>query len=113
MEEKEVISYDDFSKLNLKVGKIIKAEPIEESEKLIKLEVDLGEESPRQILAGIKLHYEAEELVGKNIVVIANLEPRKLMGLESNGMLLAAGGSTGKPVLLTTLEDIAPGSEIR
>jgi len=107
------IKYDDFAKVELKTAKILEAEPIEESEKLIKLTVDVGEENPRQILAGIKQYYQPEDLIGKTIVIVANLEPRMMMGLESNGMLLASGGDEGKPILLTTIEDAEPGSKIR
>ncbi|MBI2338569.1 methionine--tRNA ligase, partial [Candidatus Daviesbacteria bacterium] len=74
------ISFADFSKIELKIGTIIESEEIESSEKLIKLKVDLGEESPRQILAGVKQWYKSEELVGKQVVVVANLEPRMMMG---------------------------------
>jgi methionine--tRNA ligase beta chain len=107
----DTISYDDFAKLDLRIAKIIGAEPIENSEKLIRLHISLGEEE-RQILAGIKKAYIPEDLVGKTIVIIANLEPRKLMGEISEGMLLAASEPDGLPVLLTVLGDIAPGSKI-
>lgn len=83
------IKYDDFAKLDLRVGTIKKAEDIEGADKLLKLEVDLGSEK-KTILAGIKKYYKKEELIGKQIIVIANLEPRKMKGLESEGMLLAA-----------------------
>lgn len=106
-----MIKYDDFAKLELKTGKVISAESIEESEKLIKLMVDVGEENPRQILAGIKKWYTPEDLIGKTIIVVANLETRKMMGLESQGMLLAADGK--KPIPLTTSEDIEPGAKIK
>ena len=87
------------------------AERIEGSEKLLKLKVSLGAEE-RQILAGISKQYEPEELVGKNIVIVANLEPRMMMGLESQGMVLAA--SDGNEIsVLTTMRDISPGAEIR
>lgn len=106
-----MISIDDFLKLEFKVGTILEAEPIEESEKLIKLKVDLGEETPRQILAGIKKWYSSEDLTGKQFIFIANLEPRMMMGLESNGMLLAAGDE--KPVPLIPSEPVPNGSKIR
>jgi len=109
----ENVSYEDFAKVDLRIGKIISAEPIEESEKLIKLQVDLGEDKPRQILAGIKKNYSADELVNKNIVVVANLEPRKLMGIESQGMLLAASTEGGEPVLLTSISEIDPGAKVK
>ncbi|MBI2338714.1 methionine--tRNA ligase, partial [Candidatus Daviesbacteria bacterium] len=79
---------------------------------LIKLKVDLGEESPRQILAGVKQWYKSEELVGKQVVVVANLEPRMMMGVESSGMLLAADSEDG-PVFLTIPKEVPPGTKIR
>lgn len=105
------IKFDEFSKVELKTGKIISVEPVEGSEKLIKIMVDIGEEEPRQILAGIQKWYKPEDLEGKTIIVAANLEPQKFMGLESQGMLLAADGE--KPIPLTTFEDVPPGSRIR
>jgi len=117
------ITYDDFKKIELKTAKILKAERVEGSEKLIRLEVDCadkneaGEFVMRQIVAGIGLKYQLEDLIGKTIIIVVNLEPRKLMGLESQGMLLAASNETGEekqgPILLTVMEDINPGSEIR
>ncbi|MFH0806549.1 MAG: methionine--tRNA ligase subunit beta [Candidatus Brennerbacteria bacterium] len=107
-----MISIDDFKKIELKAGKILSAERAEGSEKLIKLSVDLGEEQPRQILAGIALSYALDTLVGKQIAVVANLEPRQLMGMESQGMLLAAEGEGG-PVLLMPDKDVTPGAKIR
>ena len=111
-----MITIDDFAKLELKVGTVLEAEAIEESEKLIKLKVDIGEDppagGPRQILAGIKQWYKPEDLVGKQIIVIANLAPRMMMGFESNGMLLAADTDEG-PVFLTPSRKVPPGSKIR
>lgn len=106
-----MISYEDFSKVELKTGKILDAEPVEKSDKLIKLMIDVGEENPRQILAGIKQYYEPEDLIGKTIIIVANLEPRKMMGMISQGMLLAAEGE--KPIPLTTLTEVPPGAKIR
>lgn len=100
-----MISYDDFKKLDLRIATILKAGPVTGSEKLVRLEVDLGEsfntaqDRKRQIVAGIIKQYPPEQLVGRQVIIIANLEPRKLMGLESNGMLLAADSSDG-PVLI-------------
>ncbi len=105
-----LIDYEDFAKVELKVATILEAQRIEESEKLIKLQVDLGTEK-RQILAGIAKSYEAEQLVGKQIIVVANLKPRKLMGYESQGMLLAASDTDGS-VVLTTLSEVPAGSTI-
>lgn len=105
-----MITIDDFKKIDLRVGKIITVERVEKSDKLLKLQVDIGEEQ-RQIVAGIGLAYDPEALVGKEIIVIVNLESRLLMGLESNGMLLAAGNS--HPVLLQPEQEVTPGSPIR
>lgn len=107
-----MIDYEKFKEVELKTAKIISAERVEGSEKLIKLSVDLGSET-RQVVAGIGVKYQPEDLLGKNIIIVVNLEPRKLMGLESQGMLLAASNDEEGPVLLTTLEDIKPGSEVR
>lgn len=107
-----MISIDDFSKIELKVGTILEAEELVESEKLIKLKVDLGEEIPRQVLAGIKKWYKAPDLVGKQVVVVANLEPRQMMGLQSQGMMLAADTEDG-PIFLTVPKDVTPGTKIR
>jgi len=105
------IRIDDFKKVELKVAKVISAERVEGSEKLLKLEVDLSEEK-RQIIAGIGKVYNPEDLTGKEIVVVANLEPRSLMGLESQGMVLAANAELG-PVLLMPDKEVVPGTEIR
>lgn len=107
------IAIDDFVKIDLRVARIIVAERIPKADKLLRLEVDLGYEK-RQILSGIAQWYAPEELIGRNIVVIANLAPRKMRGLESHGMLLAAShGEDGKPVLATFGEDIALGSRLK
>lgn len=106
-----MISYDDFSKLELKVATILAAERIEGSEKLLKLSIDLGEEQPRTLAAGIGKRYAPEGLIGTQIVVIANLAPRTLMGVESNGMLLATDDESG-PVLLRPQNPVKPGSDV-
>jgi methionyl-tRNA synthetase len=107
------IAIDDFVKIDLRVAQIVVAERIPKADKLLRLEVDLGYEK-RQILSGIAEWYTPEELIGRRIVVIANLAPRKMRGLESHGMLLAASaGDNGKPVLATFGEDIALGSRLR
>ena len=102
---------EDFGKLEFKVGTVLEASDIEGSERLLKLIVDLGEEEPRQILSGIKEWYAPEDLVDKQFVFIANLEPRTMMGLESQGMILAADGE--KPVPLIPQEHVPSGSKIR
>jgi methionine--tRNA ligase beta chain len=106
----ETISFNDFKKVELRTGKILSAEAMEGSEKLVRLKVDLGTET-RQILAGIRTAYAPEVLVGKNVVVVANLAPRKMMGELSEGMLLAASDET--PVLLAPEREVPPGSEVR
>ncbi len=93
------ITLADFKKIDLRVATIKTAERVEGSDKLIKLSIDLGEET-RQLVAGIGKQYEPEGLLGKQIIVIANLEPRMLMGFESRGMLLAAHGENGEAILL-------------
>ena len=107
------IQYDDFAKLSLRVATILEAVPIEKSKKLIRLQIDLGDEK-RQILAGIKEHYTAEQLIGRQIIVIANLAPREVIkGEISNGMLLAAHDvATGKVILLAPSESVSPGSKV-
>jgi len=108
-----MITYDDFAKIELKTAKIKEAQRVQGSEKLIKLLLDDGLPDGRQIVAGIGKKYEPEDLVGKTIIIVANLEPRSLMGHESQGMLLAASNNEQGPILLTTMEDINPGSHIK
>jgi methionyl-tRNA synthetase len=109
------ITIDDFAKIELRVAQILVAERIPKADKLLRLEVDLGPDFPRrQILSGIAEWYSPEDLIGRRIVVITNLAPRKMRGLESHGMLLAAShGEDGKPVLATFAEDIALGSRLK
>jgi methionyl-tRNA synthetase len=111
-EEKQFITIDDFAKVELRVAQILVAERIPKADKLLRLEVDLGYEK-RQILAGIAQYYEPEKLVGRKIVIVANLAPRKMRGLESNGMLLAASLEGGAPVLTGFLEEVPLGSRLK
>ncbi|MBN1209242.1 MAG: methionine--tRNA ligase [Myxococcaceae bacterium] len=111
--EAGVISIDDFMKVDLRVGIVKTADRVQGADKLLKLEVDLGEEQPRQILAGIAMAYAPQELVGRRVVVVANLAPRKMRGLESRGMLLAATGEDGKPALVVPPENVPPGAKVR
>lgn len=104
------ISFDEFKKIDIRVAIIIEAEEIPGSEKLMRLRVDLGNET-RQIIAGIKESYPPESLLGRNIVIVANLAPRNLMGYESRGMLLATRDSSGI-ALLTADRDVPPGSAV-
>jgi len=106
-----MVNFDDFQKLDLKIAKIVKAEKVEGSEKLLRLEIDLGEEK-RQLVAGIAKFYSPEDLIHREIVVVVNLEPRVLMGIKSQGMLLAADVE-GRPVLLKPDEDVPVGTKIR
>jgi len=107
------ITYDDFAKLELKVATIVEAKLHPNADKLLVLQVDLGGEK-RQICAGIKAWYAPEQLVGKQVIVVANLEPRPLRGEISQGMLLAATDPTsGKVVIITPSEAVAPGSGVK
>ena len=106
----EIINFDDFSRLNIRVGKIIGAEDVEGSNKLIKMKVDIGDEE-RQIVAGISKYYSLDELTNKTVIVLINLEPRKIFGIESQGMLLASIDGD-KVSLLQTDKEMVPGSEI-
>lgn len=105
-----MINFEDFLKVELKVGKILEANEHPDADKLCVLKVDLGEKQI-QLVAGIKKFYEMQNLVGKNIVVVVNLEPRKLRGVESQGMLLAAKVEDALS-LVTTDKEIAPGAAI-
>jgi methionyl-tRNA synthetase len=109
---KPMITIDDFLKVDLRVAQVKFAEKVKGADKLLRLEIDLGYEQ-RQILAGIALAYTPEQLIGRKIVVVANLLPRKLKGLESQGMLLAASPEGGLPVLAGFLEDIPVGSKLK
>lgn len=109
-ESKPEINISDFQKLDLKVGKVLAAESIKGSDKLYKIQLDMGGER-RQVVSGIAEHYRPEELIGKNVVVIANLKPARLRGEISSGMILAAE-SEGKVIVLTTDKDVLPGSEV-
>lgn len=107
-----VIQFDDFAKLNLRVATVTKAEAHSAADKLLVLQVDLGTEQ-RQIVAGLRGHYEPEALVGRQIIVVANLAPRTMRGLESQGMLLAASTPDHSQVILLTPErTIAAGSKV-
>jgi methionyl-tRNA synthetase len=110
--EPERISIDDVMKVELRVAQILVAERVPKADKLLRLEVDLGYEK-RQILAGIAQYYEPEKLVGRKIVIVANLAPRKMRGLESNGMLLAASLPDSAPVLAGFLEDVPLGARLK
>jgi len=109
-----LIDITDFTKVELRVGEVLTAERIPKADKLLLLSVDIGEEKPRQILAGIAQHYEPDKLVGRKIAVVSNLKPRKMRGYESQGMLLAASvGEEGKPVLATFTEEVPNGARLK
>ena len=106
------LSIDDFLKVELRTAKVVAAERVPNSRKLVKLDVDVGTER-RTIVAGIADAYEPDSLIGKSVVIVANLKPAKLMGIESNGMLLAASADGGKAMLLQVDGDPAPGTRVR
>jgi methionyl-tRNA synthetase len=108
------IDITDFAKVELRVGEVLTAERIPKADKLLLLSIDLAEEKPRQILAGIAQYYEPETLVGKKVVIVANLQPRKLRGYESQGMVVAASiGDEGRPVIATFTEDVPNGARLK
>jgi methionyl-tRNA synthetase len=106
------ITIDDFAKVELRVGLVKVAERVPKSDKLLRLEVDIGTEV-RQVLAGIAEAYAPETLVGRKVVIVANLAPRKLRGYESNGMIVAASLEGGRPVLASFLEDVPVGARLK
>lgn len=108
---KEQIVFDDFGKIDLKVGRIVAAEKVEKADKLLKLSVDLGFET-RTIVSGIALHFTPEEIVGKQVTVVTNLAPRKMRGIESNGMILMAEDSEGKLHFINPEQDVNPGAGV-
>lgn len=109
---KPVITFDDFAKIDLRVGTVVTCEEKEGSEKLLRLTVDFGEEGTRTILSGIKKWYTPENLVGKQFVFVFNLAPRRMMGEESQGMILAADGEENTPILVAPQGETAPGAII-
>ena len=106
------ITIDDFMKVELRVAKVLTAEKVPNSRKLMKLSIDVGTEQ-RTLVAGIAEAYEPEQLVGKTVGIVFNLKPAKLMGIESNGMILAASPDGGKPVLVSFDGEVPPGARIR
>ncbi len=107
-----MINYEDFQKLDMRLGKVLVAEAVPDSDKLIRFELDFGEDKPRQILSAIREWYtEPEALVGKMMLFVVNLEPRMIRGLESQGMLMAVGDD--RPIFLVPEESVAPGAKVR
>ncbi|MDJ0835956.1 MAG: methionine--tRNA ligase subunit beta [Acidobacteriota bacterium] len=111
--EDNLITIEDFMKVELLAGKILTCEKLPKSKKLLIMKIDLGEEEPRQILAGLAPWFLPEEMIGRRVAVVANLKPAKLMGHESQGMILAASPEGGVPVPLAVAEGIPLGSRIR
>ncbi len=108
------ITYDDFKKLDARLGRVLVAEAVPDSDKLIRFELDFGEEKPRQILSAIREWYpNPEALIGKQMLFVINLAPRMIRGLESAGMLMAVDGIDGAPVFLVAEKDAAAGSKVR
>lgn len=114
----KMINIDEFSKVELKIAKVLEAERVEGSDKLLKLKLDVGDKTeagefrPRQVLAGIGKTYEPESLIGKQIVIVANLEPRSLMGLESQGMIVAGSDDQGVAIVSPDRE-LPPGTKLK
>ncbi|MDD1684343.1 MAG: methionine--tRNA ligase subunit beta, partial [Methanoregula sp.] len=104
-----VVTFEEFQKLDIRTGKVLSAEPVPKSNKLLKLMVDIGSET-RQIVAGMQQFYKPGEMVGKDVVVVTNLAPAKIFGIESNGMVLAAGDAAS---LLVPLRPVEPGTKVR
>lgn len=112
-EQETYLSIDDFKKLDARLGTVLVAEAVPDSDKLIRFELDFGEEKPRQILSGIREWYpEPEKLVGKQMLFVVNLAPRTIRGYESHGMLMAVDGVEGQPVFLVAEQPSAPGAKV-
>ncbi|MBK8148903.1 MAG: methionine--tRNA ligase [Acidobacteria bacterium] len=113
--EENFITIDDFLKVELKIGEVLVCERIPNADKLLRFEIDLGEEKPRQILAGLAEYYEPEKLIGRKVVVVANLKPRKMRGFESQGMICAASldGDDTAPAMATFVEDVKNGARLK
>lgn len=111
IQSKSEIAYEDFAKLELKVATVIACEKVAKADKLLKLEVDLGTEK-RTIVSGIAQHYTPEEMTGKQVIVVTNLAPRKMKGIESQGMILTAEDINGKLQLLKPESLVSPGSNV-
>ncbi len=110
--QSDLITIEDFAKLQLRVGRVTEASEHPNADKLLVLTVDLGDER-RQLVAGLKGHYSPEQLIGRNLIIVTNLAPRKMRGLESQGMLLAASTPDhSRVIVLTTESDIDPGSAV-
>jgi methionyl-tRNA synthetase len=111
-EKKAEIVYDDFAKIDLRVGTILKAEKVEKADKLLKLELDMGDHK-RTVVSGIAMHFSPEEIIGKQVTVVANLAPRKMRGIESNGMILMAEDADGKLIFVSPQQATTAGAEVK
>ena len=111
-EEKKYITYEEFSKVHLRIGKVIQSKGVPGLKKVLKVTVDIGAEQ-RDLAVGAALQYKPEELIGKVVVVCTNLEPKKIGSIISNGMILAAVGDEGRPIFLTITEDVDVGAIIQ
>jgi methionyl-tRNA synthetase len=111
--EASKIAIDDFVRVEMRVGLVLAAERVKGADKLLHLKVEIGEAAPRSIVAGIAEAYPPEQLIGRKVVIVANLQPRKLRGLESDGMIVAASIEGGKPVLAGFLEDVPVGARLK
>jgi methionyl-tRNA synthetase len=110
----EQLSIEEFKKMTAQIGRVVSAEAVPDSDKLIRFEIDFGEETPRQILSAIREWYpDVASLVGKQMLFVTNLAPRTIRGLESNGMLMAVDGPDGAPVFLIPEKQVTPGSKVR
>ena len=108
-----MITYEDFQKIEIKIGQVVSAEKVPETDKLLKLEVDFGEEKNRTIVSGIAHAITPEDIIGKQVPFVTNLEPRTIRGVESNGMIMVAIDEAENPVLLNPSQAIKPGSKVR
>ena len=108
-----MIDFNDFAKIEIKVGTVISVEKLANSQKLYRLEVDLGENRPRQVIAGLQSYYQPDELINRQFVFVTNLQPRPIMGLQSQAMILAADDTKDKVALLQPIKQIKNGSQVR
>lgn len=107
------VTFDDFGKLDIRIGTITNAEPVERADKLLKLTVDTGESELRQLVAGIAEAYTADQVIGRQIPVLTNLEPKTIRGVESQGMILCPADGAGMPVLLRPDRELKPGAKLQ
>jgi len=111
MPQKEEITYEDFSKLDIRIGTIVEAEKVEKSKKLLKLKIDTGLDQ-RTVVSGIAEYFKAEEIIGRQVSILINLQPRKIMGTESQGMILMAENSDGSLEFIQPSGNVDPGSSV-